>query len=318
MGLLLLWVVLGFVLLIAGAEWFVAGASDLARRYRVPNLVIGLTVVAFGTSAPEMAINMIAASEAKSDIVIANVIGSNLFNTLAILGVVGLVMPIQATKSTIRFEIPFSLAALILVGVLTYIWNATGENRLDLWDGAVLLVAFVLFLIYVVRSLKNESSNDQASRQQAPVSTGRTLLMMFAGLAGLLIGGQWVVAKATELAQILGVSNRIIGLTVVAVGTSLPELVTSLVAAIRNNSDIAIGNVLGSNIFNLLLVLSLSALIHPIDVRPAMQSDFLILGAGTLLLLILMLTRGKGKLDRLEALLLLSMYVGYTGYIILN
>ncbi len=309
--------VLGLVLLIKGADWLVDGASALARKYQVSELAIGLTVVAFGTSAPELVVNTFAASNNLPDIVFGNVIGSNVFNLLAILGIAGLISPLAVQSSTVWKEIPLSFFAALLFWFLVsdqLFWHAA-SNTLSRGDGLLMLVFFAGFLWYVKKQLGNDSQAKTREEEKAPF---KTWLFIIGGLAGLVVGGQLVVSNAVELATILGVSEKVIGLTIVAAGTSLPELATSVMAALKKNIDIAVGNIIGSNIFNLLLILSVSTLVRPISYTSQFNLDMLVLVLGTLLLFIAMFTGKKRKLDRWEAAIMLLCFVGYTFYTVMK
>jgi len=308
-------VVIGFICLIFGANWLVDGASTLAKKYKISDLAIGLTIVAFGTSAPELVVNIIGSMNGYSDIVLGNIIGSNNFNLFIILGISGLILPIAVQSSTAWKEIPISLFVAIILFFLINDFNFSEPSYLSKFDSLIMLVMFVMFLYYVFRQMKNDS-NIQADFVQK--STLKILGLILIGLSGLIIGGQLVVVNSVKIANNLGVSEKIIGLTIVAAGTSLPELVTSIVAATKRNSDIAIGNVIGSNIFNILLILPISGLIMPIKYNPKFNLDFYILIGGTIFLLLSMFTGQRKKLDRWEAGILLGFYLFYTTYLVMN
>ncbi|MCR9102481.1 MAG: calcium/sodium antiporter [bacterium] len=308
-------IVLGFVLLIFGANWLVDGASTLAKKYKISDLAIGLTIVAFGTSAPELVVNVVASVNGYSDIVLGNVIGSNNFNLFIILGLAGLIFPIRVQSSTAWKEIPIALFITVLLLFLLNDFSFTGPGDTDRLDGFVLLLLFGLFFYYVFTQLKGE---DQLPSTAPQKSMPAILALILGGLAGLVVGGQLVVTHSVSIAGTLGVSEKIIGLTIVAAGTSLPELVTSVVAATKKNSDIAIGNVIGSNIFNILLVLAISSLVNPIEYDPKFNTDLYILIGGTLFLLLAMLTGQRKKLDRWEAGVLFGAYLGYTIYLVIQ
>lgn len=318
----ILLIVLGFIALIKGADWLVEGASSLAKKHNIPDLVIGLTIVAFGTSTPELVVNVLASMDNYPDIVLGNIVGSNNFNLFFILGVVGLIMPITVQSSTVWKEIPISFIAALLLFLFANEFFILDSNIITRLDGTILLILFFSFLFYIYKQMK--SSPDpmidipQESLHLHTMSTAKIWGYILVGLAGLIIGGRLVVTNAVEIAAELGVSEKIIGLTIVAMGTSLPELVTSVVAALKKNSDIAIGNVVGSNIFNILLILSISSLINPIAYNTAFNTDIILLMSGTGLLFLAMFTFMHKKLDRVEAGLLLSVYVGYTLYLILK
>ncbi|MDY0018164.1 MAG: calcium/sodium antiporter [Candidatus Delongbacteria bacterium] len=312
----ILLLILGFGILVKGADWLVDGASELARKYKISDLAIGLTVVAFGTSAPELIVNVFAAYQGHHDIVFGNIIGSNNFNLFIILGISGLIVPLAVQSSTVWKEIPFSLGAAVLLFILTSGVFFAGNNVLSRADGMILLVMFALFLYYVYKQLGNDKAQDNLPHKNfTPLKIWSFILI---GLAGLVLGGKLVVSSAIVMAEALGVSQKIIGLTIVAAGTSLPELATSVVAAIKKNNDIAVGNIIGSNIFNIFLILGVSSLVNPVVYSSAFDTDLLMLGLGTVFLFTAMFTGIKGKLDRWEAAVLLVMYVAYTAYLVLK
>lgn len=306
--------ILGFGLLIKGADWLVDGASALAKKHKVSDLAIGLTIVAFGTSMPELIVNTFAAWQGHSDIVFGNIIGSNNFNLYIILGLAGLITPIMVKSSTVWKEIPLSFAAAVLLFAMAnnfFIGSNSGLSRLD---GMLLLAAFGFFLYYVYKQLRT----DEVAMDVGTNTFSQTKIWIFIilGLAMLIGGGRLVVVNAVKMATTMGISQTIIGLTIIAAGTSLPELVTSVVAAVKKNNDIAVGNIIGSNIFNIFLILGVSALIKPVSYNPAFNRDLYILGIGTLLLFLAMFSGGRKKLDRWEAALLLLIYSGYTAFLI--
>lgn len=304
---------LGFIILIKGADWLVSGGSSLARKYKISELAIGLTIVAFGTSMPELVVNAFAAYEGNAEIVFGNAIGSNLFNLFAILGIAGLITPLVVQSSTVWKEIPLSLFAAILLYVLAnaFIADDASVSRLD---GMILLVFFCLFLYYVFRQLKKENTSIQA--EDVRLSSLKISIFIVVGLIFLVAGGRLVVINAVEIAQNLGVSQTVIGLTIVAAGTSLPELATSVVAATKKSNDIAIGNIIGSCIFNIFFILGVSAIIRPIAYNIKFNSDLYLLGIGTALLFLAMFTGKKMRLDRWEAGVLFAIYIAYIVWLI--
>lgn len=306
-------IVVGFVLLIKGADWMVSGSTLLAKKNKVPDLAIGLTIVAFGTSAPELVVNTVASYENHSDIVLGNVIGSNNFNLFMILGIVGLIFPIAVQSSTVWKEIPISFLAALALLVLAngYLFSDIGLSRID---GTVLLIMFLLFLFYIYKQMKNDDPSQSVVIVTA--SNYKIWGLIVLGLIGLIVGGKLIVDNAVTIASDLGVSEKIIGLTIIAAGTSLPELMTSVVAAMKKNSDIAIGNIIGSNIFNIFLILSVSSLVRPITFSSVFNTDIYLLLAGTLFLFVAMFTGKKKTLDRWEAGLLLLVFIGYTTYLV--
>lgn len=304
----------GLVLLVKGADWLVDGASVLAKKHKVSDLAIGLTIVAFGTSAPELVVNTVASIGGYPDIVFGNVIGSNNFNLFIILGIAGLITPLSVQSSSVWKEIPFSLLAAVVLLFLANNYFSSESPGLSTVDGIILLVLFAAFLYYVFTQLKSEP--DSSDIVQKDYTNLKIWTLILVGLTGLVVGGKLVVDNAVAMAQSLGVSEKIIGLTIVAAGTSLPELATSVVASMKKNTDIAIGNIIGSNIFNIFLILGVSSLINPLDYLPSFNTDIYILGAGTIFLFLAMFTGKRKKLDRWEASLLLVSYLGYTIYLV--
>lgn len=313
MTLSLTMILLGFMSLILGANWLVDGASSLAKKNKVSDLVIGLTIVAFGTSAPELVVNSVASDNGLSDIVLGNIIGSNSFNLFIILGIVGLIYPITVQSSTAWREIPISLIATIMFLLLANNFYLAQQTEISRLDGVLLLLSFLVFLYYVFNRLQKERNQ---AIENTPTPNYKIGGLIVLGFIGLVVGGTLVVNNATAVATQLGVSQKIIGLTIIAAGTSLPELVTSIVAALKKNSDIAIGNVIGSNIFNILLILSISSFVHPISYNPNFNQDVLLLLGGTVFLMIAMITGKRKKLDRWEAFILFGFYVLYTFYLV--
>lgn len=309
----ILLIVLGFLGLIFGANWLVDGASSLAKKNNIPDLVIGLTIVAFGTSAPELVVNSMASFDGLSDIVFANVIGSNNFNLFLILGIAGLIYPITVQSSTAWREIPISLFMTVLLLVLANDFFINQNSEISRGDGLILFLLFMGFLYYMFKQMKAEKMEVVSHSHNSNFKIWGLILI---GFIGLIIGGKLVVDNSIDIATQLGTSQKIIGLTIIAAGTSLPELVTSIVAAIKKNSDIAIGNVIGSNIFNILLIVSISSFINPIKYNQSFNQDFLILIGGTVFLIIAMVTGKRKKLDRWESLILVSFYLIYTVYLV--
>ena len=313
-------IIVGFVLLIKGADLLVDGASSIARTLKVSDLVIGLTIVAFGTSAPELVVNIFAGIRANADIAIGNVVGSNIFNILVILGISSLIFPLVVTHGTVWFEIPMTLAAAVLLGLLAndHLLTQSGFQGLSRMDALILLACFAFFSYYVFRiSGKREDSID-ASAETKQQSVKKTILIIILGLAGLIVGAKFVVDGAVSLASALGVSQSLIALTIVAAGTSLPELATSVVAAYKKNSDIAVGNIVGSNIFNIFFILGISALIRPIPLQPKSNIDIGVAVFASLALFVVMFSGKKGVLDRWEGFLFVTAYVGYLVFLIMQ
>lgn len=317
MFLTILLLLVGFAILIKGADFLVNGASSAAKKYGISNLAIGLTVVAFGTSMPELIVSLLSAIDGKNDASFGNVIGSNNFNLLFILGIAGIIYPLVVQRNTVKFEVPLSLLAAGVLFVLIndgLLWGAT-SNSLSRVDSLILLVFFAAFLFYIYRTMKSSSGLDEGEPIKIytmPMSIGMVIL----GLVMLIGGGKLVVDSAISIAQSFGLSEKIIGLTILAAGTSLPELATSAVAAYRKNTDIAIGNVVGSNIFNIFFILGVTGFINPISYNTAMNFDLYVLMAATVILMIFMFTLNQRKLDRWEAFMLLAGYLAYTIFLI--
>lgn len=314
--------IVGFALLIKGAGFLVDGASSIARIFKVSDLVVGLTIVAFGTSTPELFVNIFAAIRANADIAIGNVVGSNIMNILLILGISAAIFPLTVTRSTVWIEIPLTLAAAVLLGVLAndHLLTEGHFRGLSRVDGWILLGCFGAFIYYVLRlagrNVREEGNDAAGSAKQHSLS--KSALMIAAGLVALFVGAKFVVDSAVALAAAMGVSQSLIALTIVAGGTSLPELATSAVAAYKKNSDIAVGNILGSNIFNTFLILGISALIRPIPLQPRSNID---IGVGVIAALVLFVAMFSGKkhvLDRWEGLLFLGLYAIYVGILIVQ
>lgn len=307
---------LGLLILVKGADWLVQGATVLAKKKNISDLAIGLTIVAFGTSAPELVVNVVSAYEGHEDLVFGNVLGSNNFNLLFILGLAGLISPLVVQSSTVWKEIPISLLAAIILLFLVHNVIFEGDQNLSRIDGLVLLIFFCFFLFYVYRQMRNLPLEEGLPVKE--MSMPKIIGLIIFGLLGLVIGGRFVVENATDMATALGVSEQIVGLTIVAAGTSLPELATSVVAAFKKNNDIAVGNIVGSNIFNIFFILGISAVIRPIGYNSLFNNDLYLLFGGTILLFLFMFLGGKKRLDRWEAGILLAIYVSYTTYLVLR
>ncbi len=312
----LLLLIAGFAPLIFGASLLVDNASSLAKRLNIPTIVIGLTIVGFGTSAPELVVNLFASFEKNSDLALGNIIGSNIFNILGILGISAIIYPVAIKKNTTWIEIPLCLLSAVTVILLANdkIIDKMNYSVISRIDGYILLLFFIIFLSYNVTLLKSEQYNDEVIVKDKKVST--SVLLILSGLILLVTGGRIIVVSAVEVASAIGLSQRVIALTIVSIGTSLPELATSVIAARKKNSDIAIGNIVGSNIFNVFLILGVSAVIHPVSLQPFSNIDMILNIFASLLLFIFIFT-GKGRrIGKKEGALFLIIYIAYICFLI--
>lgn len=306
---------LGFAALIYGATKLVNAASSLAARMGVPSIVIGLTIVAFGTSAPELVVNVFAATSGSTEMVLGNVLGSNIFNVLAILGISSMIYPLTVKTNTTWIEIPLSLLAAICVFVIGADLLLDGEqNLISRSDAITLLMFFLIFLVYNLYVAKDGGVEEEISTEE--YTTTKAVLFIVIGLVGLILGGRLIVTSAVSIAETIGLSERVIGLTVVSIGTSLPELATSIIAVRKRNVDIAIGNVVGSNIFNIFLILGISGTVMPLAISEDSFFDITVNIVAGLLLFIFVFT-GKGRqLERWEGMVLVASYIAYLTYLI--
>lgn len=322
----ILLLIVGFACLIKGADIFVEGSSQLARRFKVPGLIIGLTIVALGTSAPEMAVSTIAAIQGSNEIALSNVVGSNTFNLLAVLGICAIIFPLPVDKSVLKRDFPVSIVITVLVLIASCasvifggsFFQYTMDKEVGTVAGFIGLVLVLLFIIYIVvliisakRSAKSDDENDEPLQP-----LWKSILFIIVGLVLIIAGGQAVVYSAKEIARMAGMSETLIGLTIVAVGTSLPELVTSIVAARKGETGMAIGNVIGSNIFNLLFILGVSALINPVAVNMASVYDMIILIVVSVITFVFALS--SKKINRFEGIIMVLIYVADVVFAILR
>ncbi len=301
--------VVGFTMLVKGADWFVEGASKLAEKLGIPQLVIGLTIVAMGTSLPEAAVSVSAALKGSAEITIGNVVGSNIMNILLILGISSVISVLAVQKSTIRYEIPMVIAASVLLAILGLSDGVVGRI-----DGIILLVGMVLYLLYLKWMAKSGMAVTEEENDGAEESIWKLLLLIVVGGVLIVWGSNITVDAATELARIFGMSERLIGLTIVAFGTSLPELVTSATAAVKGKADIAVGNIVGSNLFNILFVVGVSAVITPVVYQSAFMIDSVVCVLTAILLWVCVFR--KQQLRRLGGAVLLISYAAYFAYLI--
>ena len=319
--------VIGFVLLIKGADIFVSGASNISKRLGIPSVIVGLTIVSLGTSAPELAVSAISAIKGNNEIAVGNVLGSNLFNTLVVLGVTTIIMTLTIKKSEVKRDYTINILATTVLLFLTFTTILGGrDNYISRLDGLVLLIGCISYITYLVLSVKGgkvSSENIQeelAVESVSEISIFKSIIKLIIGIAGIVIGGQVVVDSATNIATSLGMSEKLVGLTIVAIGTSLPELVTSVVAALKGEKDIALGNILGSNIFNILLIIGLSSAISPIAVSNNLLFDFIFLIIVTLIIGIMIFFNKKEEKNfgKKEGIILVAFYVFYMAYIIIR
>jgi len=307
---------IGFYILVKGADLLVNGAVSIADRFKLSNLVIGMTVVAFGTSAPELFVSVSAAFKGTTDIAIGNVLGSNISNILLILGAASLIYPLTITRNTIRKDIPFSLLAVVIMSCLANeFFTGKGLNRLDTVDGIILLGFFIGFIYYTLRVAKDASlvQKNIPEKKRGPLMAVGLVMI---GLVGLGLGGNLIVNSAIYIASRFGLSESFVGLTIVAIGTSLPELAASAVAAYKRNPDIAVGNVLGSNIFNIFLVLGASSILKPLPLNPINNVDIAVAACASVILLAAVFIGRKGKLDRWEGAVFVCLYITYLVYLL--
>lgn len=309
----------GFALLIKGADYFVDGASKIAQALHVSPMLIGLTIVAFGTSSPEATVSIVAALEENAGVAIGNVVGSNIFNITFVVGLTAILNPLTVESETIRKEIPFTLLAstalLILISDMSL--QALSENLITRTDGFIFLLFFAIFLYYIFEVARN--SRDKLKQENVTSekpSWGRNILFTIAGLAAIIFGGDLVVNNATKIAFSFGMSETLVGLTIVAVGTSLPELITSVTAAIKKQSEIALGNIVGSNIFNILFVLGAASVISPLAVDSKIFFDVILMIVLTVILLIF--SRSHYKIGKFEGIFLTVAYISYMVFIIMR
>lgn len=308
-------IVVGFVALVKGADWLVDGASAIAKRFGISDLVIGLTVVAFGTSMPEFVVNMVSVASQTTDLAITNILGSNIINTFVILGCTALVYPIVSQRDSRRFDIPLSIVAGLAVLLAIYVPVLQGGYGLSInrVGGVLLLLVFCYFIYHTFRHA-HEHAGDAETSQVKNMPVSRAVALIIGGLVGLIVGGELIVQSAVELATRMGVSEAIIGLTIVALGTSLPELATSVIAATKKNSDIALGNVIGSNIFNIFFVLGTSAVVRTLPAYEGIKLDIVMTVLGSVLVWIFVGSNRQHAILRWQGALLLLIYALYLTY----
>ena len=316
----IIWIIIGFALLIKGADFLVEGSSKIAKKFHIPEIIIGLTIVSIGTSMPELFVSVTSALEGYSDMAMGNVIGSNICNLLLILGLSTVIKPVKFQRETRLIEVPACLGLTILFMILCN----TGKTITRI-ESIILLVLFTLFIIYTIImgkkgekfDEKGEEQKEEIKEETEKISIFKNIIYIILGIIGLKIGGDLSVENSVIVAQHFGISQQIISLTILAIGTSLPELVTSVTAAIKGNSDIAIGNIIGSNIFNMLLIIGVSSVIKPITYNTAYNMEMIILIAGTLLLSLFPVIPPKNKMNRWNGAIYLAIYAVYMGILFL-
>ena len=314
----IIWLLVGLGLIVLGADWLVEGASSIARRAGVSEFVIGLTIVGFGTSCPELVVSLTGALDGNADIAVGNVVGSNIFNVLFILGLTALLCPVTMTEGNRKKDIPVALLVTVLflaVGLNRTLWGIGPADSLSRWEGALFLA---IFAAYIAHSFVTGKPTEEDAAETGSRKLWLAVLMVLAGLAGLIFGGNLFVDSATGLARTLGVSDKFIAVTILAGGTSLPELATSLVAALKGRNELALGNILGSNVFNILLILGSSALITPLSLASVTRVDATVLTLSMVLLLLWAYTGRRERIDRWEGALMLLLFGAYYTYLFIN
>lgn len=303
----------GFVFLVKGADAFVEGSSSIAKHFHVPSLIIGMTIVAMGTSLPETAVSVTASIAGSNALAVSNAVGSNIFNLMVVIGVCAVLTPVAVQKGTLKIDIPFSVVCALLLLVLGH-----DQMMLTRVNGLILIVLFVFFLLYMIRSAQHSMNSESSeltgdAAEMKVMSVPKSLIFIVIGIAGITLGSDWVVDSAKTIASAFGISENLIGLTIVAFGTSLPELMTSIVAARKNEVDMALGNAVGSNIFNILMVLGIASALSPIAFIRDNIIDIIILVGFSFIVWLMAWTRHR--LDKLEGLAMILLYAGYVVYI---
>ena len=305
--------IIGFAFLVKGADAFVEGSSSIAKHFQVPSLIIGMTIVAMGTSLPETAVSVTASIAGSNALAVSNAVGSNIFNLMVVIGVCAVLTPVAVQKSSLKIDIPFSIVCALLLLVL-------GHERMMLTrvNGLILIVLFAFFILYMIRSAQHSMNNEDSefaaeAAEMKVMSVPKSLIFIVIGIAGITLGSDWVVDGAKTIASAFGISENLIGLTIVAFGTSLPELMTSIVAARKNEVDMALGNAVGSNIFNILMVLGIASALSPIAFIQENIIDIIILVGFSFIVWLMAWT--KHRLDKIEGLAMILLYAGYVVYI---
>lgn len=317
--------IVGFILLIKGADIFVDGSSNIAKKIGIPSVIVGLTIVSLGTSAPELAISAISAMKGNNEIAIGNVLGSNIFNTLVVLGGTAAITPLIIKKNIVKRDFLVNIVVLFILYIFSFGIRFDGKDGiLSRIDGLILLLLCIIYIVILIRSVfknKNLNIDDIGSKNLSNIKLSKNIIKIIIGVVGIILGGEFVVNSATKIAYSFGMSEKLVGLTIIAMGTSLPELVTSIVAALKGETEIALGNVLGSNIFNILLILGLSSTINPIVVAGNLHIDLLFLVIVTLIIGIMIFANKDkeiNKLSRFKGIILVLLYIIYLLYIIMR
>lgn len=314
-----LWIVAGLVMILVGSDWLVDGASGIARKYGISEFIIGMTIVGIGTSMPELVASVISAIGGHGDMAVGNVTGSNICNVLLILGVTALISPIRYTKSNVRKDIPFAIGvSLFLLLVLYNGFGLTGEMGMPGISRIDALFLLLVFAVFMIDSFKSAKQGDDDEEGAKPMSMGKAIVFIALGLAGLIFGGQFFVDHTVSIAERFHVSEAFISITLMALGTSLPELATCVVAAIKGKNQLALGNVIGSNIFNISLIIGASAVISPFEIASISTVDMLMVIVAIALLWMAAFTFKKNKLDRVEGVIFLLVYIAYIAYLTIN
>ena len=313
-------ILLGLVMILVGSDWLVDGASGIARKYGISEFVIGMTIVGIGTSMPELVASVISAIGGHGDMALGNVTGSNICNILLILGITALISPIGYTKSNIRKDIPFAIGVSLFLLLMLYngfgLFREMGTPGISRIDALFLLLIFVIFMIDSFKSAKQDP--EEEAEEAKPMSIGKATMFIISGLAGLIFGGRFFVDHTVSIAERFHVSEAFISITLMAIGTSLPELATCVVAALKGKNQLALGNVIGSNIFNISLIIGTSAAISPFEIQSISTIDMAMVIVAILLLWTSAFTFKKKKLDRIEGAIFLLCYIGYISYLMMN
>jgi len=311
--------ILGFVVLITGANMLIDGSASIARKLSISNIAIGLTVVAFGTSAPEFIVSFFATLKGNTDLAIGNILGSNIANILLVLGISAIIYPIAVQRNTVLKEIPFSLLAVLLLGVTAndILFDREATSVISRIDGLVFLLFLVIFITYTFGISKLKENGEDANEVKN-YGYFKSAAFILIGLVFLVLGGKWIVDGAVKIAELFNISQSLIGLTVIAVGTSLPELATSVVAAFKKQTDIAIGNIVGSNVLNILWILGFNAVIRPLPLNPASNIDILMTIFASLILFISMYISKKHVIERWQGIVMVVFYLSYVGFLVIN